>query len=123
MSQASLALQTPSKPEILRILRAEMPYLREHYGVVRLALYGSFAREDQTDQSDVDVLVQLSRPLGLEFVALAYYLEERLKRRVDLATFDAFSRTTQKPYRQALAQSIQEDLIDIECAARQPIPG
>lgn len=50
-------------------------------------------------------------------VPLAYSLEEKLGRQVDLATFDAFRRTVRKPHRQALAASIQEDLIDVETPA------
>ncbi|NPV07469.1 MAG: nucleotidyltransferase family protein [Anaerolineae bacterium] len=103
---------------MIRALQDEMPCLRERFGVVRLALYGSFARGEQTEESDVDILVELSRPLGLEFVQLACYLEEKLGRRVDLATFDSLHRTSRKPYRQLVAESILEDLLDVETAAR-----
>ena len=58
------------RESILEILEKELPYLREKYGVVRLALYGSFASGVPRRKSDVDLLVELSRPLGLEFVAL-----------------------------------------------------
>ncbi|RDV84201.1 nucleotidyltransferase family protein [Ammonifex thiophilus] len=40
-----------SREEVLRTLRAELPYLRERFGVKRLALYGSFARGEQTEDS------------------------------------------------------------------------
>jgi len=114
MSQpTSTSLISPTE-KLLRVLRAELPYLRDRFGVTRLAIYGSFARGEQSEQSDVDILAESSRPLGLEFVELAYYLEEKLGRRVDLATFDAFRRASQQPYRQTLVASIQEDLIDVE---------
>jgi len=118
MSQPSLTLQVLPKDEILRILRAELPYLRERFGVTRLAIYGSFARGEPDLDSDVDLLVELSRPLGLKFVELAYYLEEKLGLQVDLATFEALQRTAQKPYRWALVAGVQEDLIDVETATR-----
>ena len=60
---------------------------------MRLSLYGSFARGAAVEDSDVDLLVELSRPLGLEFVALAQYLERKLGRMVDLATFETFRRS------------------------------
>jgi predicted nucleotidyltransferase len=118
MVQPGVAVEAPARQAVLRRLRRELPYLRRRFGVVRLALYGSFARGDQTGHSDVDILVELSRPLGLEFVALAEYLEDRLGRRVDLATFDTFQRALQQPHRRAIVAAIQEDLIDVEAAPR-----
>lgn len=71
--------------DIKRTLRAEMPYLRERYHVDRLGICGSFVRGDQTDVSDVDLLVTFSEtPDLLEFVNLKRHLEEVLKRDVDL---------------------------------------
>jgi uncharacterized protein len=107
-----------SRKDVLQILEAELPYLSERFGVVRLALYGSFARGDFRSDSDVDLLVELSRPLGLEFVALADYLEEKLSRKVDLATFDAFHRAILEPHRELLAESIQEDMTDVPAPTR-----
>jgi len=94
-----------------------MPYLRQRYGVTRLSLYGSAARGDSGPNSDVDILVELARPLGLQFVGLALYLEEVLGRKVDLATFESFRRTVQKPHRKSLAASILEDLVNVEAPA------
>ena len=44
--------------EVLDLLRAHKPLLAERFGVTQLALFGSFAREQATDRSDVDILVQ-----------------------------------------------------------------
>jgi hypothetical protein len=79
-----------TKTRVINILRKQLPQLRAKYGVEKIALYGSFAKGTARKRSDVDILVQLTRPLGLEFVRLAYELEESLGRKVDLATFDAF---------------------------------
>jgi predicted nucleotidyltransferase len=98
---------------VLRILSAELPYLRQRYGVVRLALYGSFARNAARTGSDVDLLVELARPMGLEFVALADYLEARLGRDVDLATFAALAHSSKNPRRTHIARSIEESLTDV----------
>lgn len=86
--------------------------------MVRLALYGSFARGTPRPDSDVDLLVELSRPLGLEFVRLADYLEARLGRRVDLATFDAFVRAAEAPERRPIVERIREELTDVAAPAR-----
>jgi predicted nucleotidyltransferase len=59
------------KQEIMQLFEKQLPYLYKKYGVQRIAVYGSFANGNQTKRSDVDILVQLTRPLGLEFVELA----------------------------------------------------
>ena len=102
-----------SKESILETLRADLPYLREKYGVVRIALYGSFAHGGPTAKSDVDLLVDLSRPLGLEFVALADYLEKRLGRRADLTTFETLNRSRGHPRYRAVGRRIQRTLTDV----------
>lgn len=107
----------PDRAEILEILAQELPGLRERYGVVRMALYGSVAQDASTKESDVDLLVELSRPLGLEFVALAQHLEERLGFKVDLSTFETFRRSLDHPRYSAIARNIERTLTDVEKAA------
>ena len=59
-------------------------------GVKSLAVFGSLARGEATPTSDIDVLVEFNRPVGLfEFIRLKLYLEELTGRRVDLVTPDA----------------------------------
>jgi predicted nucleotidyltransferase len=101
------------KKQILQVLREESLYLQDKYGIVRLALYGSFAREASTESSDIDLLVELSRPLGLEFVALAEHLETLLGRKVDLATFDTLRRSLENPRYHSVALNIQRTLTDV----------
>jgi len=103
-----------SKEEVVAILRRQMPFLRQRYGVERIALYGSFARGKPTRRSDVDLLVELSRPLGLEFVALAEHMEAALGRKVDLATFKSLQRSLQDPRHRRIASRIQETLTDVQ---------
>jgi predicted nucleotidyltransferase len=104
---------------ILRTLQEELPYLRERYGVVRIALYGSFSHGTPAKTSDVDLLVELGRPLGLEFVSLAQYLEKRLGRKVDLATFDTLNRSLSHPRYSKIAQNVQRTLTDVAIPAGQ----
>ena len=62
----------------------------EAFGVSRLAIFGSFARGEERPDSDVDILVEFSAPVGLfEFVRVQRYLQGLLGRSVDLATPDA----------------------------------
>jgi hypothetical protein len=60
--------------------------------VVMLGVFGSVARGEDTDSSDVDLLVRLGKPMGLEFFALEYEFEEALGRKVDLVTEASLSK-------------------------------
>ena len=59
-------------------------------GVQSLAVFGSVARSDHSAASDLDILVEFSRPVGLfEFLRLKFFLEQITHCRVDLVTPDA----------------------------------
>jgi predicted nucleotidyltransferase len=74
------------RQEILEILARHRNELCE-YGVASLALFGSESREAATEKSDIDILVEFSRPVGmLAFLRLQHRLTEILGRRVDLVT-------------------------------------
>lgn len=62
--------------------------LARRFGVSTLGLFGSITRDDFSEKSDIDILVDFSRPIGMEFFTLADLLETRLKRKVDLITRD-----------------------------------
>jgi uncharacterized protein len=65
----------------------------EPYGVTALHLFGSAVRDELRDDSDIDLLVEFGRPVGLfEFVRLRRTLEVLLGRRVDLVTTQGLKR-------------------------------
>lgn len=72
--------------EIIGILRDAKPELERKYRVRQLALFGSYARGDQREESDVDILVEVDPSIGLDFVTLAEELETALDARVDLVS-------------------------------------
>ena len=75
------------KQMILAMLRLAKPALQVKYGVKDIALFGSYSRNTAiSDQSDVDVMVDFSRPIGIAFVDLADELEKILKMKVDLVS-------------------------------------
>ncbi|NJO25772.1 MAG: nucleotidyltransferase family protein [Bacteroidia bacterium] len=75
------------KQTILAILKKAKPSLANKYGVKDLALFGSYSRNDAVPgKSDVDVMVDFSRPIGIAFVDLADELEELLRMKVDLVS-------------------------------------
>ena len=84
--------------EVLDLLRAHKPLLVERFGVTQLALFGSFARDQATDRSDVDILVQFDGPATAKsYFGLQFYLEDLLSRPVDLVTTKAL-RNEFRPY-------------------------
>ncbi|MDO8531202.1 MAG: nucleotidyltransferase family protein [Dehalococcoidia bacterium] len=77
------------RDEALTILMTHRVELKR-FDVGSLALFGSFARDEAGPDSDVDILVEFERPVGLfTFIRLQQYLEGLLGRRVDLVTPDA----------------------------------
>ena len=75
-----------NRDEILALLRAHKPVLMERFGVTALALFGSFARDQASDGSDVDILVAFeSPPDWRRYFGAQFYLEDLLGRPVDMA--------------------------------------
>lgn len=74
---------------VSRLLKRHKDDLHQR-GVKSLAVFGSLARGEATPGSDIDILVEFDRPVGLfEFIRLKLYLEELTGRRVDLVMPDA----------------------------------
>jgi predicted nucleotidyltransferase len=79
-----------NREHALEILKACRSELTTHYKVHELSLFGSFARDTQSNISDVDVLVDLAPDASFfDLVRLAFYLEEKLGRHVDVIPQDS----------------------------------
>lgn len=74
-----------SRDDLLARLAALKPWLASQ-GLSRPRLFGSHARDDARADSDVDLMVDLARPLGLRFFALQDEVSARLGLKVDLVT-------------------------------------
>jgi len=92
-----------TRVEIIDRLGEAKRRLASRYGIRKLALFGSYAREDQTAQSDVDVLVEVDPSIGLDFVILADEIESIVGEPVELV-----SRGAVKPRNMSV---IEPDLI------------
>ena len=81
-----------TKSELLQRLHDHEPQLRG-LGVARLAVFGSFVREEHDPNSDVDVLVEFQPGMKSfdNFMQIAFLLEDTLGRRVELVTTEALS--------------------------------
>ena len=75
-----------SQTEILSALRSAKPQLEKKYAVKTLALFGSYSRNEALPGSDIDVMVEFNKPIGIRFIDLADELEELLHHKVDLVS-------------------------------------
>jgi predicted nucleotidyltransferase len=74
----------------MSVLRTYLPALRRDFGVRRVALFGSTARDEAREDSDLDILVEFDVVPTLDaFVGLKFFLEDHIGRKVDLVTPDA----------------------------------
>ena len=72
--------------QIITTLKQNKSYLHDKYGVSEIGVFGSYTRNDYTDKSDVDLLVEVDAKIGLGIVTLADELEKLLGKKVDLST-------------------------------------
>lgn len=92
--------------DIVEIIREQVPYLIENFGVKRIGLFGSFARGNPEADSDVDILVDFEKPIGLKFMDLADYLEQILGRKVDILTPEGLRSIRIKEIAQEIERSV-----------------
>ena len=93
--------------DVLRMLADHRDELRERFGVASLALFGSVARDEAMDASDVDLLVEFNRRIGMfHFISVKHYLEDLLQvEKVDLVMPTALHKE--------LKAGILEEAIDV----------
>jgi len=74
--------------DILKVLRQQKDYLNKHFFVKRIGLFGSFARNEANENSDIDFLVEFDAPLEIYISnrnAVIEYLQKTFGREVDIA--------------------------------------
>jgi hypothetical protein len=73
-----------SKNEIISIIKAEKSFLKDNFGVINIGLFGSYAKNQQTPDSDIDLLVEFAEP-RFEWVAgLNIYMEKKFGRKIEI---------------------------------------
>ena len=76
-----------SLEEIKHIFQQNKPFLLENYRITELGIFGSYAREEQTENSDVDVLIDYQKaPTLIMLVELREYLSDLVNMKVDVVT-------------------------------------
>lgn len=78
-----------TKTDILSKLRELKPELHKNFAVREIGLFGSFSDDSYTEESDIDILVELEKPIGWKIFTLEIYLEKIFERKIDLVTKNA----------------------------------
>jgi predicted nucleotidyltransferase len=95
-----------NKQVILTQLTGRMEEIRQRFSVKKLSIFGSVARGEASDSSDVDVLVAFDRTANFDiFMDLKFYLEELLGMGVDLVT--------DKALRPQIRRAIEQEMVDV----------
>jgi predicted nucleotidyltransferase len=89
--------------EIAEKLKQLKPVLSQKFSVDRIGYFGSYSRNEQTLNSDIDILVSFKKPVGWEFFDLQEFLENELKIKVDLVSEKALK----EQLRQIILQSVK----------------
>ena len=94
-----------SLADIITLLQKQKEDLASRYPIASLAVFGSFARNENVEGSDVDILVEFSDSIGIKFIDLAEELEDILKLKVDLVS--------RKGIKQKYFEHIQSEMISL----------
>ena len=83
-------MQIINKENIIEFLQKHKPYLHDKYGVESIGLMGSYARDEQTEESDIDLIVKFKEVDYSNLVKLTTYLEEKFESKVDIIINDKY---------------------------------
>ena len=93
-----------TKNELLETLTSLKHELKQKFGIEEIALFGSYARGEANDESDVDIaIITMKEKSYFTLISAMHYLEERLHKKVDLGFFDSI-----RPF---VKRRIKDDLI------------
>ncbi len=95
-----------SRDKLLKAIKSEKQTLRKEYGVLKIGLFGSYARGEQRRGSDIDLMMSFDKKADLlALIGASEYLERKLGKKVDIVTPKGASRR--------LSQEISGELINI----------
>lgn len=73
--------------QILKILKLEKKELEKKYPISEMGLFGSYARGDYNEHSDIDILVDFDDRIdGFDYIKIAHHLEDVFKQKIDLVS-------------------------------------
>ena len=98
-----MSINNPTKEEILDFLRRHKSFFKEEFDVNNIILFGSYARNEATAESDIDILIESETKSFDKSYRLKVFLKEKLNKEVDVVYFDSVH-----PF---IMRSIREELI------------
>lgn len=87
MQEATLAEKTMKRDEIILVLRKFKEMNPERYSILKIGVFGSAARDDMREESDIDVVVELAEPDLFKLIGIKQDLEEQFHRTVDIVRY------------------------------------
>jgi len=86
-----------NKEDVIKTISKKLSFLQQQYNVKKLGVFGSVARGEEKQGSDIDVLVGFNSSVGFfDFIRLENFLSEMLKQKVDLVTKNALKSVIKK---------------------------
>jgi len=79
----------PKKIKIIKNIQSKIVPTLKKNGVVKAGIFGSYARGEAKKNSDIDILIQPPKGIGFGFAGIELGLEKKLKRKVDLLTYNS----------------------------------
>jgi uncharacterized protein len=73
-----------SKKEIMNLIKIEKTFLKKNFGVLNIGLFGSYARDQQNKDSDIDFLVEFSKPSFDCLAGLQIYMEKKFNKKIEI---------------------------------------
>ena len=95
------------RDEIIEKIKSQYPYLSSEFGVKRIGLFGSVAKQSEDKDSDIDIIIEFDRPIGFKFMLLADYMEKLFNRKVDILTKEGIRNIRVKK----VSMNIEKDII------------
>jgi len=74
------------KDEVISLLKKHFHVLSNEYGISRIGIFGSVVKGTMSEDSDLDIVVEFTKPIGFKFNRLVEYLENLFGRKVDVLT-------------------------------------
>jgi len=76
---------------VFNVLKSHKNEIKAKYNVKKIGIFGSYAKELQNEESDIDILVEFEKPSFDNFMELSFYLEDLFGKKVDLLTPNSLS--------------------------------
>lgn len=73
-----------TKSDIIHWIKREKPFLNKKYGVLKIGLFGSYAKDKQDAESDIDILVELKEPSFEYLAGLQVYMEKKIGKKIEI---------------------------------------